>query len=179
MFRQLVTVAAIASLGALAACQTTANPDVVSRYDAQRMSTVQDATVLSTRPVTLEGSQSGVGTVSGALIGGIAGSNVGGPRTSGIVGIVGAVAGGVIGNAVEKDATKQQAVEILVQLKNGDRRSVIQGAGGDTFVAGDPVIMVTTGGRTRVMRAPPVTTGATAPTPYPAATYPAPVPSPQ
>jgi outer membrane lipoprotein SlyB len=167
MFKKLIMVAA---LGALAACQT-ANPDVVSRYDAQRMSSVQDATVLSTRPVTIAGSQSGVGTVGGAVIGGIAGSNVGGPRTGGIVGIVGAIAGGLIGNAVERDATQQNAVEILVQLKNGDRRSVIQGQGADAFAAGDPVIMITTGGRVRVMRAPPVTTGNAAP-----ATYPAPAP---
>jgi outer membrane lipoprotein SlyB len=172
MFRQLVLVASIAALGTLGACQT-ANPDAVSRYDAQRMSSVQDATVLSIRPVTLQGTNSGVGTVGGAVIGGIAGSSVGGPRTGGIVGIVGAIAGGLIGNAVERDATQQQAVEILVQLKNGDRRAVIQGVGSETFAAGDPVIMITTGGRTRVMRAPPVTTGTAAPSAYPAA-YPAP-----
>jgi hypothetical protein len=35
--------------------------------------------------------------------------------------------------------------------------------------------MITTGGRTRVMRAPPVTTGNAAPNAYPAA-YPAPAP---
>ena len=174
MFRQLVLVASIATLGTLAACQT-ANPDVVSRYDPQRMSSVQDATVLSIRPVTLQGTNSGVGTVGGAVIGGIAGSNVGGPRTGGIVGIVGAIAGGLIGNAVERDATQQQAVEILVQLKNGDRRSVIQGVGSETFAAGDPVIMITTGSRTRVMRAPPVTTGTAAPNAYPTA-YPVPAP---
>jgi outer membrane lipoprotein SlyB len=169
MFKKLIMVAA---LGALAACQT-ANPDVVSRYDAQRMSSVQDATVLSVRPVTLQGRDSGVGTVGGAVIGGIAGSNVGGPRTGGIVGIVGAIAGGLIGNAVERDATRENAVEILVQLKNGERRAVIQGVGSEGFAAGDPVIMITTGGRVRVMRAPPVTTGTAAPAAYPA-TYPVP-----
>ena len=66
----------VAGLSVLAAC-TTVNPDVVSRYDAQRMSTVVDATVLSVRPVNIQGRDSGVGTVSGAVIGGIAGSNVG------------------------------------------------------------------------------------------------------
>jgi outer membrane lipoprotein SlyB len=172
MFKQLVMVASIAALGTLAACQT-ANPDVVSRYDAQRMSSVQDATVLSIRPVTLQGRDTGVGTVSGAVIGGIAGSNVGGPRTGGIVGIAGAIVGGLVGNAVERDATQRQAVEILVQLKNGERRSVVQGVGSDAFAVGDPVIMVTTGARTRVMRAPPVTTGSAAPAAYPTA-YPAP-----
>ena len=174
MFKQFALVAAIAGAVSLTGC-VVANPNTVSAYDAQRMSTVVDATVLSVRPVTLQGRDTGVGTVSGAVIGGIAGSNVGGPRTGGIVGIAGAVVGGLIGNAVERDATQQQGVEILVQLKNGDRRSVVQGVQGDTFAAGDPVIMVTTGGRTRVMRAPPVTTGSTAPTAYPAA-YPVPAP---
>jgi outer membrane lipoprotein SlyB len=172
MFKQIALIAAIAGAGSLTGC-VVANPNTVSAYDAQRMSTVVDATVLSVRPVTLQGRDTGVGTVSGAVIGGIAGSNVGGPRTGGIVGIAGAVVGGLIGNAVERDATKQEAVEILVQLKNGDRRSVVQPVGPDGFATGEPVIMVTTGGRTRVLPAPPVTTGSAAPSAYPTA-YPAP-----
>ena len=172
MFKQIVLIAAVASIGSLAGC-VVANPNTVSAYDAQRMSTVQDATVLSVSPVTLQGRDTGVGTVSGAVIGGIAGSNVGGYRTGGIVGIAGAVVGGLIGNAVERDVTQRQGLEILMQLKNGDRRSVIQGAGSEVFASGDPVILVTTGGRTRVMHAPPVSTGSAAPSAYPAA-YPAP-----
>ena len=174
MFKHIVVIAAIAAAGSLAGC-VVANPDTVSAYDAQRMSTVVDATVLSVRPVTLQGRDSGIGTVSGAVVGGIAGSNVGGPRTGGIVGIAGAVVGGLIGNAVERDATQQQAVEILVQLRNGDRRAVVQPVGRDVFGTGEPVIMVTTGGRTRVLPAPPVTTGSNAVPAYPAA-YPAPAP---
>jgi len=172
MFKQLALMAAVAGAVSLTGC-VVANPNTVSAYDAQRMATVIDATVLSVRPVTLQGRDTGVGTVGGAVIGGIAGSNVGGPRTGGIVGIAGAIVGGLIGNAVERDATQQQAQEILLQLKNGDRRQVVQGIGTDSFNPGDPVILVTTGGRTRVMRAPPVTTGSTAPSAYPAA-YPVP-----
>lgn len=172
MFKQLALIASVAGAVSLTGC-VVANPNTVSAYDAQRMSTVIDATVLSVRPVTLQGRDTGVGTVSGAVIGGIAGSNVGGPRTGGIVGIAGAVVGGLIGNAVEHDATQQQAQEILLQLKNGDRRQVVQGIGADSFNAGDPVILVTTGGRTRVMRAPPITTGSTATGAYPTA-YPVP-----
>lgn len=172
MFKQFVLISAIAGVGSLAGC-VVANPNTVSAYDAQRVSTVVDATVLSVRPVTIQGRDTGVGTVSGAVIGGIAGSNVGGPRTGGIVGIAGAVVGGLVGNAVEKSANQANGVEILLQLKNGDRRSVVQAAGPDVFAAGEPVIMVTTGGRTRVMPAPPVTTGSTVTPAYPAA-YPVP-----
>jgi outer membrane lipoprotein SlyB len=137
------------------------------------MSSVQDGTVLSIRPVTIDGSQSGGGAAAGAVVGGVAGSNVGGARGSAIVGIVGAIAGGMIGNAAERTATKEDAVEILVQLKNGERRSVVQANGGEAFAAGEPVIMVVTGGRVRIMRAPPITTGTAAPAMYPTS-YPAP-----
>ena len=152
---------------ALAAC-TTSNPDVVRRYDAQRMSQVYDATVLSVRPVTVEGSQSGLGAGAGAVAGGVAGSSIGGHRDSIVGGVVGAVVGGVIGNAVERGATRENAVEILVQLRNGERRSVIQAIGSESYGVGEPVVLVTTGGRTRVSRAP------SGYAPAPETTYPAP-----
>lgn len=142
---------------ALAACTTT-SPDVISRQDANRMSSVLDATVLSTRPVTVEGNQSGVGAVAGGAVGGIAGSSVGGHREAAAVGILGAVAGAVIGNAVERSSTREEAIEILVQLRNGERRAIVQAKGTETINPGDAVIIVTTGGKTRVTKAPPVTT---------------------
>lgn len=139
------------SVMALAACST-ADPNVISRYDAQRMSRVQDATVLSVRPVTVDGSQSGVGTASGAVIGGVAGSSVGGSREGFVVGVLGAVAGAVVGNAVERNATKENAVEVTVQLRNGERRAIVQGQTDEAFAPGEPVELVTTGSKTRVRR---------------------------
>jgi outer membrane lipoprotein SlyB len=84
----------------------------------------------------------------------VAGSSVGGSRESLAVGIIGAVIGGVIGNAVERSGTREEAVEILVQLRNGDRRSIVQSKAAETFAPGDAVILVTTGGRVRVSKAP-------------------------
>lgn len=144
---------ALAALLALGACTTT-SPDMVQRNDAQRMSTVLDAVVLTTRPVVVDGTQSGIGAAAGGVAGGIAGGSVGGRRESIVVGILGAVIGGVVGNAVERNTTREEAVEILVQLKNGDRRAVVQAKAGETFAPGDPVILVTTGGRVRVTKAP-------------------------
>lgn len=137
----------------LAGCSTT-SPDVVQRGDAQRLSTVVDATVLSIRPVTVDGTQSGMGSVAGGLVGGVAGSSVGGRREGVIVGVLGAVAGAVAGNAIERSATREDAVEILLQLRNGDRRAIVQARGSETLAPGDPVIVVTTGGKARVTRAP-------------------------
>jgi outer membrane lipoprotein SlyB len=151
----------------LSACATS-SPDVVSRNDAQRLSTVVDAVVLSSRPVVVDGSQSGIGSAAGGVIGGVAGSSVGGKRESVAAGIVGAVIGGVVGNAIERMGTREEAVELLLQLKSGDRRSVVQAKATEAFAPGDAVILVTTGGRVRVTKAPSGTLPAPADTPAPA-----------
>jgi outer membrane lipoprotein SlyB len=152
---KLMTSLTVAAALVLSACSTT-SPDVVQRGDAQRLSQVQDATVLSARPVIVDGSQSGVGGVAGGVTGAIAGSSVGGRREGAVVGVIGAVAGAVIGNAIERSATKEDALEIIVQLRNGERRAIIQARGAESFNSGDPVVLVTTGGKTRVTRAPAV-----------------------
>lgn len=146
---------ALATALALAACSTT-SPDVVQPRDAQRLSTVQDAVVLSVRPVVVEGQQSGAGAVAGGVVGGIAGGSVGGRREGAAVAVIGAVAGAVIGNTIERFGTREEAIEILLQLPNGERRSMVQAKGSESLAAGDAVILVTSGGRTRVTRAPQV-----------------------
>jgi len=161
---------------ALTACATS-NPNVVPIYGAQRMSQVYDATVLSVRPVTIDGSQSGIGAGAGAIAGGIAGSNVGGGNGAVVGSLIGAVIGGVAGNAMERGATQQNGVEIIVQLRNGQRRAIVQGATPDVLATGDPVILIVTGGNTRVQRAPQVGQAPAYPAPasYPApGSYPAP-----
>lgn len=143
-----------AALALLAAGCSTTSPDVIKRDDAQRLSNVLDGVVLSTRPVTVEGSQSGVGAAAGGVVGGIAGSSVGGRRESAVVGVLGAVAGGVAGNVIERNATREEALEIIVQLKSGERRAIVQAKGSETLNVGDAVIIVTSGGKARVVKAP-------------------------
>jgi outer membrane lipoprotein SlyB len=158
------TLIAVSIAALLAACSTT-SPDVVQRGDAQRLANVQDATVLSVRPVTVEGNQTGMGGATGAVIGGVAGSTRSSGKEQAVIGVVGAVAGAVIGNAIERSATREDAVEILLQLRNGERRAIVQAKAGETFNPGDPVVLVTTGNKTRVTRAP---AGAQAVQPLPA-----------
>lgn len=138
----------------LTACATS-SPDVIQRGDAQRLSVVEDGTVLSVRPVTVEGSQSGAGAAAGGVVGGLAGYGAGSNQREGqIIGVLGAVAGVVAGNAIERMGTREDAYEILVQLKNGDRRAVVQAKGTEVFAPGDAVVLVTTGGKVRVSKAP-------------------------
>ncbi len=162
MKRLFAKLTAIATLLALGACATS-SPDVISRNEAQRMATVLDAVVLTSRPVVVDGNQSGLGGAAGGVVGGIAGSGVGGRRDGAVVGVLAAVAGAVIGNTVERAVTREEAVEIIVQLKNGDRRAIVQAKAAESFNPGDPVILVTTGGKVRVTKAPAVTAPASAP----------------
>ena len=159
--------ALVSALALLAGCSTT-SPDVISRNEAQRMSTVLDGVVLSTRPVVVEGNQSGLGGATGAVVGGIAGSGVGGRRDHPVGGVIGAVVGGVVGNAAERMGTREDAVELLVQLKNGERRAIVQAKGEEALNPGDSVIIVTTGGRVRVTKAPVPTAPMPAPVVVPA-----------
>jgi len=165
--RKLLTAA---SAVLLTAC-VTANPDVIHPSEAQRVSQVWDGTVLSVRPVTIDGTQSGVGAAAGAVAGGVAGSHVGGYNEQFIFSVVGAVLGGVAGNAMERGATRQNGVEIMVQLRNGERRAIVQAIGTETFAPGDAVVLVSTGGRARISHAP-APAGAAVPAPAPAATHP-------
>ena len=138
----------------LSACSTS-SPDVISRQDAQVASQVQDAVVVSVRAVTVDGSQSGLGGAAGGVVGAIAGSSGSSiHREQTGLGVLGAVAGAIAGNAIERMTTKEEAVEIIVQLRNGERRAIVQAKGNETLAPGDPVIMVTSSGKVRVSRAP-------------------------
>ena len=152
----------------LAGCATS-NPDMISRNDAQRMSTVLDATVLSVRAVTVDGSQSGAGAMTGGVIGAIAGSSIGGRRDSAVGGVLGAVVGAMAGNAVERNTTREESLEIMVQLRSGERRAIVQAKGNENFAPGDAIIIVSTGNKVRVMRAPQVMPLASPPLPTPVA----------
>jgi outer membrane lipoprotein SlyB len=154
MLRTSLALAIATSLAFTLAGCATSRSDVVSRHEAQRMTTVVDATVLSIRAVTIEGSQSGMGATAGGVVGAIAGSSIGGRRDSAVGGVLGAVAGALAGNAIERNATREESQEIMVQLRNGERRAIVQAKTGENLQPGDPVIIMTNGGKVRVTRAP-------------------------
>ena len=141
--------AALAASAALAGCATSKSGDVYSREEALREQTVRLATVESVRPVTIQGTRSGIGAAAGGVVGGVAGSTVGHGKGSAIAGVLGAVGGGVAGQAVEEGTTRRPGVEITVRLQNGELRAVVQEQT-DKFVPGQKVRLLTSGGVTRV-----------------------------
>jgi len=145
---------ALALTALLAACASS-SPDVIKRSDTQRMAQVEDGVVLSIRPVVVDGSQSGIGGAVGGVVGAIGGYSASGVNREGqVLGVLAGVAGAAAGNAIERMSTREEAYEILIQLKGGERRAIVQAKGSEVLVAGDPVILVTTGGKVRVTKAP-------------------------
>jgi outer membrane lipoprotein SlyB len=153
--RRAIRFALVVSIVAVLGACASSNPDVIKRGDTQRMAQVEDGVVLSIRSVVVDGSQSGIGAAVGGVvgaIGGFAGSGV--QREGQVLGVLAGVAGAAAGNMIERFATKEEAFEILVQLKGGERRAIVQAKGTERLEAGDAVIIVTTGGKVRVTRAP-------------------------
>jgi outer membrane lipoprotein SlyB len=164
MFRTpLIALAAAAAL--LTGCAST-DPDLRSRPEAMRMAQVQDGTVIAVRKVKLDGNQTGLGATVGAVAGGVAGGSVGGHRESAVFSTLGAVLGGVLGHAIERSGGREEALEFIVQLRNGERVAIVQSQGEERFNPGDAVMIITQGRSARVARAlPPVPVQATTTTP--------------
>ena len=147
--RITILAVSLAAATVLAGCATSKSGDVYSRDEALREQTVRLATVESVRPVTIQGTRSGIGAAAGGVVGGVAGSGVGHGKGSTIAGVLGAVGGGVAGQALEEGTTRKPGVEITVRLASGELRAIVQEES-DKFVAGQKVRLLTSGGVTRV-----------------------------
>ncbi len=134
----------------LAAC---ANPytsgNVYSSDQTMNDQVVRMGTVESVRNVVIANPDPGVGTMSGAALGGLAGSAAGSGRGEAAMGILGAVAGGIAGNRVEGEVNRKPGLEITVRLENGELRSVTQLAD-EAFRPGERVRLLGNGYTTRV-----------------------------
>ena len=141
---------AIITAGLLAGCATPPQSGSVYRsYQAQSEQVVRMGVVESVRNVTIVNPESGVGTMGGAALGGLAGSQIGSGNGSAAVGIVGAIAGGLIGNRVEANANNRPGFEITVKLDNGELRAITQSAD-ELFRPGERVRLLSNGYQTRV-----------------------------
>ena len=69
-----------------------------------------------------------LGTVGGGVVGGVLGNMVGGGRGKTLATIAGAALGAAGGYAGEKALTKQNGLEITVELENGQQLSIVQAA---------------------------------------------------
>lgn len=145
---KLIAVAA-ASVAVLGGCASSMSGGAYSRGQARQVQEVQMGVVESVRQVKIEGTKSPVGTGAGAVIGGIAGSNIGAGKGSTVGTILGAVAGGVAGSAIEEGVMRKDGLEITVKLDNGRMIAITQEAD-EQFRVGERVRVLSGGGVTRV-----------------------------
>lgn len=151
--KSAVLMAVLMAATALAGCARSLAGDTYQRGQAMRAQSVELGVVESLRPVTIEGRQSGAGTAGGAVLGGIAGSTIGGSSRAHAAGAIGgAIVGGLIGNAIEKEGTRANGVELTVRLDSGRMLAIVQEGSPNEFRPGDRIRVLSDGYTTRVAR---------------------------
>ncbi len=90
--------------------------------------------LVAIEPVNIRGRQSGIGAASGAALGGALGSRIGerrdyyGGNKTNVAGAIGfAILGGLVGAAIEDEATGGRGYRYSVELDDGRVISVVQG----------------------------------------------------
>jgi len=148
---RLLGVCAVALLF-VTGCQSNLGGNTYSRDETRRVQSVCFGTIVSLRPVNIEGIKTPIGAGAGAAIGGgIGGSTLGGGRGSAVMAVIGAVAGGLLGAAAEEGLTRVQGVEITVREDDGNTRAYIQQVEKDQiFRIGECVRIMSGGGSSRV-----------------------------
>ncbi len=137
----------------LAGCMSNLGGDVYSREDARQVQYVQVGTIMSLRPVKIEGTKTPVGSIAGAAIGGLAGSGMGGGKGTYVAAIIGAVGGGLLGAYGEELLTRSNGVEIVYRLDNGETRAIVQQVQeNEIFRVNDRIRIMTVNGQNRVTR---------------------------
>lgn len=144
MSMKKMTVTALVLVSALVAggCASSMSGEVYSQGQAREAQDVRLGYVESVRSVLIEGTKSGVGTLGGAALGGIAGSNIGKGKGQVAGAVGGAIVGGLAGSAIEENVTRQPGLEITVRLDGGRMLAVTQAAD-QSFRPGDRVRVLT------------------------------------
>jgi outer membrane lipoprotein SlyB len=150
--RLLPAIAALAALAAVPACAPAYSGSTVSARQLGGAASISYGTVVGTRPVRVAGGPGGIGTVGGAVAGGLAGSFIGGDwRSNALAGLGGALLGGLAGSAIEGGARSGTAIAFIVREDRGGDIEVVQ-TNEEGLQAGDRVV-ISRSDRIRLSRA--------------------------
>jgi outer membrane lipoprotein SlyB len=141
-----VTAAALGLAGCAAPGQGSGD---YRRVETRGEMSVRFGVVETVRDVRIDPANTGVGSFTGATLGGIAGSTIGGGNGQIAGAVAGALLGGLIGAHVEKDANVRPGIEITVLLDGGKYIAVVQEPD-EAFRIGDRVRVLSGNGTTRV-----------------------------
>lgn len=147
MIKPLIAVAiAVATLSGCAN-NNTLSGDTFSSSQAGQAQAVSYGTLVSVRPVTIQGGDGNniTGAVGGAVVGGFLGNTIGGGTGRRLGTAAGAVAGGVVGQQVQSMMNRNSGVELEVRRDNGTTFLVVQAQGVTQFQPGQRVTIATHG----------------------------------
>jgi outer membrane lipoprotein SlyB len=111
---------------------------------------VQTAYVIDARDVTVSGDRnSAVGSITGTVLSGLAGSNVRGGNGSTLDTGAGAIVGGIAGQQIGSSNTGKAVTRLTIRSDNGDVHSY-EIVPGETFRIGDRVKIINNNHNTRI-----------------------------
>jgi outer membrane lipoprotein SlyB len=119
-------------------CASSASSKIYPRHQAQQAWTVEYGRVTGIDNVTIEGEHTYLGHAGGGYIGYEVGRAVVDGSGRGVAGAVGAVAGAAAGGAIEERATRQDGLQITVDLEKGPAIAIVQ-ADDERFQVGERV----------------------------------------
>jgi outer membrane lipoprotein SlyB len=118
--------------------------------EARTAQTVRTGTITHIGQAVIEEDSSLLGPIVGGVAGGVVGSLFGSGAGKVLTTLGGAGAGALAGAATEKTARTDKALEITIELENGQTISVVQ-VDDDVFTVGDKVrVVYGAGGKARV-----------------------------
>lgn len=150
MKKLLILSSFIASLSLVGCAAPPQSSQVYRSSEVGVPQSVQYGKVVSARSIIIDAGTTGVGVGTGAILGGVAGSAIGHGSGSLAAGIIGAVAGGIAGQAVERNTSKTQGVELTVKLDRGSEIIVVQPFDNNYYTPGSRVRVIGNSYNTRV-----------------------------
>lgn len=122
----MIALTALTALS-LAACSETPGQGRYSAYESGVAAHVEEGEVVSFRPVSIGANNTGTGAVVGGVSGAVVGSQFGGRRQDhATFGIAGALAGAVLGNAIEKGNETQGYAYTVRVRRSGELVEIVQ-----------------------------------------------------
>lgn len=138
----------------LAGCvnNRTLSGDVVSASQAQQVQNVTYGTILSVRPVQIQGGndENIVGAIGGAVLGGFLGNTVGGGTGRSLATAAGAIAGGLAGQEAQGALNRTDGVQMEIREDSGRTIVVTQKQDATRFSVGQRVALIGNGNQISV-----------------------------
>jgi len=122
------TYSLFSALALLSACQADINSNQYGTSSVGRAAAASPCSVISVRQVSVK-SDNNVGTILGAVAGGVGGYAIGSGKTAHNLGAIGGAAlGGYAGDKAQGALSSQMGYEYVVQLDNGQVMTLTQGS---------------------------------------------------